>query len=482
MDINALSAPTIYPLVQRELCDLLGELWVSTRWLDRLAYSYDVWPVVRHLTQQGQYPYWPDMIVWPETAQQVSAVLKTARFNHIVVVPYAGGSGAVGGVLQPRHGITLDIKRMDHILSIDATSLTVTVEAGVLVQKLEDTLNRVGFTLGHFPQSMHSAAVGGSIAHNGIGTFSTKYGKFDDMLLGMQVVIPNGDIVDILPVPKRSTGPNLNELFLGSEGTLGVVTQATLKIHPLPETRTFQAYAVPDMRKGLDVIRQIIQHDLKPAVVRLYDEHEGKGLIFESVGLQGGQCLLIVCFEGFRPLTELEASLCSEICRFNGLSDMGPEPGLLWFEKKRFDIRHYLSATTKPNRIAETLEVAATWDTIADLYYAIRKAMEQFPCRSMGHLSHVYPQGANLYMIFFAEAAGEQPETVQELYYQILNATFQTCHRLGGTISHHHGIGISKKQWMVLEHGETGMRMLDSIKKALDPDLLMNPGKLGIGE
>lgn len=482
MHIKELSAPTRYPLLLTELHEILGDRWVSVNNMDRLAYSYDIWPVVSSMVHRGEVPYWPEIIAWPGNAEEVSAVLKIAGRFGVAVVPYGGGSGVVGGIIQLRGGITLDVKRMDRIRSIDSISLSVEVEAGAMVQDLEDELNHHGFSLGHFPQSMHSATIGGCIAHNGIGTFSTKYGKIDDMVLGMQVVVPNGDIVNITPVPKRSTGPNLNELFLGSEGTLGVVTQATLKIHPLPEQRIFQSYAVSDMRLGLDIIRNVVKHDLVPAVVRLYDEHEGKGLIFDSVGMEDGKCLLIFCYEGYHQLVELQAKLSSEICISMGALELGPEPGRIWFEKKRFDVRHYLSATVKPTRIADTLEIAAPWDKLADIYYAIMEEMRKFPCKSMGHCSHVYPQGANLYMIFFAEASDPDPEVVQTLYFKILEATFKTCVRLGGTISHHHGIGMAKKQWMELEHGQAGMNVLHAIKKAIDPDNIMNPGKLGIGE
>ena len=464
----------------KELKALLGDEWVSAKGVDRLAYSRDVWPIVSKQVHHGNVPYFPDIIVWPANAEEVKSVLEAARRHSLTVVPFAGGSGAVGGALPLQNGITLDIKRMDRILHLDKTSRLIRVEAGMLLQKLEDYLNYEGFTLGHYPQSIRSATVAGSIAHNGIGTFSTRYGKFDDMTLGMKVVIPNGDLIEIKPIPKRSTGFNLNELFLGSEGTLGIVTEATLKIWPLPEYRAFQSYAVSDMRAGLEIIREVVQHDLTPAVVRLYDEIEGKGLLFETIGMETGQCLLIFCFEGYKEQAEFEASICRRICLAHPVDELGPDPGIIWYEKKRFDVRHYIAAAEKPNRIADTLEVAATWDRLADLYYEIRKAMEQYPCRSMGHTSHIYKQGANLYMIFFAES-GDAAD-LESLYFNILDATFQTCSRLGGTISHHHGVGFSKKRWMKFEHGESGMSLMRSIKKALDQENILNPGKLGLGE
>lgn len=482
MEVRELDPQPRHPKAFQELVEALGESWVSAQPIDRTSYSFDVWPIVAYQVHKGQVPYPPDLIVWPKNEDEIARVIDIARKHVLPIVPYAGGSGCVGGIVPVKGGITLDVKRMDKILSLDREALTVTVEAGILLQTLEDSLQAEGYTLGHFPQSMHSAAVGGTVAHNGIGTFSTKYGKFDDMVLGMNVVLPNGRIVKINPTPKRSTGPNLNELFLGSEGTLGIVSQVTLKIHHAPQKRIFQAFAVPNMRLGLDLARLVIQHDIKPAVVRLYDKIEGKGLLFETLEIEDDVCLLLFIYEGFEELIDLEAKTGKEICVNNGGKDLGPDPAVYWYEKKRFDVRHYLSKTKGPSQIADTLEIAATWDKLADLYYAVRDAMEQYPCRSMGHSSHIYPQGANLYMIFFADVGSEEWEDVEKVYSQILNATFETCRKNGGTISHHHGIGMAKKQWMTLEHGSTGMEVLRKVKNTLDPDNIMNPGKLGLGE
>lgn len=482
MKSKELSAPTQYPEVYEQLCDVVGEQWVSAHASDRIAYSYDVWPVGANRVHRGTPPCWPDMVVWPETAEQIRAIISLSNQFKVPVIPFSGGSGIVGGIVPIKPCITLDVKRLDQILALDRVSRTVTVGAGMMLQHLEDQLNQEGCTLGHFPQSMHSAAVGGTVAHNGIGTFSTRYGKFDDMVLGMQVVLPSADILDIRAVPKRSTGPKLNELFLGSEGTMGVVTEVTLKIHEMPQKRLFQSFAVPDMRVGLDLCRRVVQHDLRPAVVRLYDEVEGKGLLFESINIKNDQCLLVFIYEGYEEIVDFESKLSFEICAQNGGTDLGPDPSKFWYEHKRFDVRHYLAKTVEPSRIADTLEIAGKWDTLADLYYEVRQAMEKYPCRSMGHTSHIYQNGANLYMIFFAQAESEDAQVVEKLYFDILQATFETCARFGATISHHHGIGLAKGQWMAQEHGQAGLQLLQSIKDALDPNNILNPGKLGLKE
>ena len=478
-DVRELSAPTRHPAAFNELCTILGPHWVSTRSVDRAAYSHDAWSFAAKWVQQARFPYVPDMIVWPGTAQEVAAVLDVAHRYGLPVVPFGGGSGTVGGILPLRRGITIHLRRMDQIIDLDRTSLLATVGAGMIGQILEDQLNLEGYTLGHFPQSMRSATVGGYVAHKAVGTFSTKYGKFDDMVLGMQVVVPSGGILNIVPVPKSSTGPNLNELFLGSEGTLGVVTQVTLKIHTTPELRLFRGYAIPDMRAGFDIIRRILQHDLKPAVVRLYDEVEAVGK-FESLGVPAGPCLLVLGFEGYRQLVELEERISTEICTSQRAKELGSKPGELWLAS-RFDTSSLLRCVYQPTGIYDCLEVAATWDRLADLYYEIRHAMEPYCYKVMGHTSHVYPQGGNLYMIFFAEADSPDLEKIGQLYYRILDATFQVCGRLGAAISHHHGIGLTKARWMTLQHGQTGMNILRAVKRAVDPDNLMNPGKLGLG-
>ena len=476
--VKRLFAPTRHPDAFDELCCILGPRWVSVRSVDRVAYSHDVWPVAAKWIQQARFPYVPDIIVWPGVAQEVVSVLDVARRYGLPIVPFGGGSGTVGGILPLRSGVTVHLRRMDQIIDLDRTSLLVTAGAGMIGQTLEDQLNLEGCTLGHFPQSMRSASLGGYVAHKAVGTFSTKYGKFDDMVLGMQVVLPSVEILNITPVPKSSTGPNLNELFLGSEGTLGVVTEVTLKIHAMPELRLFRGYVVPSMRVGLDIIRRILQHDLKPAVVRLYDEVEAASK-FELLGLRGGPCLLVLGFEGYRQLVELEERLSTEICRSQRAEELGSEPGDLWLAN-RFDTSSLIAGVCQPNGVYDCLEVAATWDRLADLYYEIRNAMEPYAYRVMGHTSHVYPQGGNLYMIFFAETDSPHLEEIEQLYYRILDATFQVCGRFGAAISHHHGIGLSKARWMTLQHGQAGMNVLRVVKEALDPDNLMNPGKLGL--
>jgi alkyldihydroxyacetonephosphate synthase len=476
--VERLFKPTKYPDIYKKLCSIIGERYVSSRGVDRLAYSRDVWPVSLKMAQLNKYPYIPEIVVWPSSVDEISSILSLIEQNGMKVIPYSGGSGSVGGTLPLSESILVDLKRMDKIIHLDDVSLTVTVEAGKIIQDLEDELNAAGFTLGHFPQSMHSACVGGSIAHNGIGTFSTKYGKFDDMVLGMQVVIPDGSVLDILPVPKSSTGPNLNEVFLGSEGTLGIVTSATLKIHHEPELRLFRSYSVSDIRIGLDLIRELIQHDLKPAVVRLYDEIESESK-FEALNMPGTQCLLNLCFEGFNEIVELEDSICAQICKSRGAKYLGREIGEYWFTSKRFDVTGYIDHLIEPKHICETLEVSSTWVHLADLYYEIREVMLKNAFKVMGHSSHVYPQGGNLYMIFFAELESLEEEAIWNLYRKVLDDTFHVCKRLGAAISHHHGIGIAKSNWMILQHGQAGMKVMQSMKKAIDPGYKMNPGKLG---
>jgi alkyldihydroxyacetonephosphate synthase len=461
------------------ICAAVGSRFVSCRGVDRLAYSRDVWLLPTKKAQRGEFPYSPEIIVWPGNTHEVSVVVRLASQHGMSVIPYGGGSGCVGGILALRESVMIDLKRMDQVSSLDETTLSVTVGAGIIVQDLEDWLNLRGYTLGHFPQSMHSASIGGCVAHNGIGTFSTKYGKFDDMVLGMEVVLPDGEVLSTMPVPKCSTGPSLNQLFLGSEGTLGIATQVTLKIHRRPECRLFRSCAVSDMRTGLDLIRQLIQHDLRPAVVRLYDEAESARK-FQSLNLAGDLCLLNLCFEGYRDVVRAEVEIGEGICGAGGAKYLGTEIGQEWYDRKRFDVSAFVSWLQEPRNICDTLEVSATWDKLADVYYEVRDAMQRLGCKVMGHCSHVYPQGGNLYMIFFARAKGDGDRELEELYHTILDETFKVCGRLRAAISHHHGIGIAKGEWMPIQHGVAGMSVLRAIKKGLDPGNIMNPGKLGL--
>ncbi len=457
-----------------QLGEIIGADRISTLLPDRLANSRGTFPLEFKWIQSGPYPYIPDAVVWPRTAREVSAVLRWAQKAEMPVIPFGGGSGIVGGVVAERGGISLDLKKLTD-LDIDERSLIANAGAGWIGQDLEDVLNARGYTLGHFPQSMHSSTVGGWIATRAIGTFSTQYGKIDDLVIGLQVVLPTGEVVTTNPAPQSSTGPAVKDIFIGCEGTFGVVTRAALRIRPKPEHRVLLGFTFRDVHSGLEAIRLTMRADVVPAVVRLYDEAEAESKL-RVLGIGGRAVLLVLGFQGSRRQVEYKLSEFNQTAAECDGVNRGTEPGEMWY-RSRLDTRGMLEVNRKLGGASDAVEVAASWSDLERLYLSVKQAAERHGALVHSHFSHFYPTGGSVYVIFFAQAANS-PLAGAELYRRILGEMMDACIAAGGTISHHHGIGIAKAAWMRAEHN-AGFDALLKIKKSLDPANILNPGKLG---
>ena len=259
--------------IRSELEDAVGQENVSVRQSDKISHSVDNFWLPRMYADRGLIPPLADIIVYPGSTQEVSKVLVIANYYRLPVYPWGGGGGSQGGALPLKGGILLDTKRMNKIIDFDEQSMTVTAQTGIVYTQLEYYANERGYSLMHYPSSINCSTLGGFLAHNGIGVLSTKYGKIDDQCVNVEMVIPNGKVLHSAPVPKHSSGPDLKHLFLGSEGTLGVMTQATMKLYRLPETRRFRAFLFKSVADGLAAGRDMLQV-IKPSIIRLYDEAE----------------------------------------------------------------------------------------------------------------------------------------------------------------------------------------------------------------
>lgn len=464
-----------------ELESALGADGVSTDLVDRIAYSRDAFPLALKAAQHGAAYALPDCIVFPRDTVDVATALRVARKHRLPIVPFGGGSSVVGGALPVRGGIVIDLKGMADVVELDSVSGLVTVGAGANGQRLEDHLNERGFTLGHYPQSLRSSTVGGWIAHRATGTASTRYGGIESLVAGLEVVLPNGTHLELPPVPRTAVGPDLRQLFLGAEGTLGIVTRATLRVRPLPQTHRWLAFTFTSFPAGLEAIRHTVQADLRPSVVRLYDEAEARPLL--EAAERPPACLLIARFEGDPERVDWESTAASWRITQTGGLPITPEPAEDWW-RDRFSTAALLRTLQTPLGLAETLEAAAPWRRLSDLYFAMREAIRDALASGgtlraiYGHTSHAYTDGANVYLVFHGEARSEAD--LPHLYFRTLEAAFLACSRAGGTISHHHGVGLAKARWISLELGETGLEVLRAVQRALDPDGLFNPGKLGV--
>lgn len=452
------------------------DTWVLTEPEDCLIYSHGCYPREYKWLLQGKYPYLTKAVLSPANEEEISKIVRLANEKNVGMIPYGGGSGIVGGSIPYNGEIIIDVKRLKDF-SINAVNGTARGGAGLTGAEFENLLNEHGYTCGQYPQSFQSACLGGMTATRAIGTFSTKYGKMDDMVTALSVVLPNGDIFHSHLAPKRSSGPELNQVFLGSEGVYGIITSVEMKIYPIAETRIFQAYTFPSTHDGLNAIRSFMHKGLRPAVVRLYDEVEATHKIAQY-GFEKGFTLLILVFEGNKEMTELEAKLTKEICLANYGRDKGEKAAVEWLES-RFSTKKMLDYDAIKGGTADAIEVAAPWDCIENVWREMRKALEPL-CEVVDcHFSHVYHNGASVYVIFHAKTNGDDKDG-EKRYLECLDLAIRTSLKYGGNVSHHHGVGTAKAEYLKDEHGEAGVYVMKALKDALDPKGILNKGVLGL--
>ena len=464
--------------VKRQLEVWLGKENVSDAEVDKINYSRDAWPL--RLIRLGRLiiEAKPDLIVWPQTVDQIQKIVRLANQESIPIIPVSGAGGVVGGILATTGGIIVDVKKMNRVLSLDEESFTVTAEPGILGIELEEYLEARGYTTGHLPSSIYSSALGGFAAARSAGVLSSKYGKIEDMITGLEVVLPTGELLRTKAVPRSSMGPDIKQLFIGSEGTYGIISELTLRITPTPETTQFASFLFPDLHAGMNAVKQVFRQDLKPALIRLYDENETRFVLSRFTPPSDGACVLNFIYRATKELVRLEKRGVTKICLEGGAEDLGPAPSKHWWNN-RFDLYYPSSMNMGPGMLYDVLDVASSYTNLEKMYWEMRKAIEAFGVGTMSHFSHFYPDGGNIYVIFVGHASS--PEEVETKYQQIWDAGLEAAHRAGGTLSHQHGVGLLKAPWMSIEHGETGFALLQAIKQYLDPNNIMNPGKLGLG-
>ena len=460
--------------IKSKLQILLGENNVSDKSIDLLAYTKDATLIGCNWTLEGKIAGLPDFIVWPETKEKICEVLKLANEKNIPVIPYGEGSGVVGGAIPVRGGIIIDMKKFNKVLNINDNDLTVTVQTGMNGMNLERMLNAKGYTSGHIPQSLYTSSVGGWIAHKAAGQFSTKYGKIEDIVLGMEVILPQGEIITFKPIVRNATGPQINKFFIGNEGILGIITEATLRIWPYPEKRTLISYAFPSFDDSLEAIRLILREQIYPAVVRIYDKDETKRH-FPHIQKADGKVMVIFVCEGNKELVQLEEQITRRKCEEGAGIDCGEEPVEHWFET-RFKVTETSSSPTY-NLTIDTIEVAAPWDNAARMYHHVLEKVKAVKGIVLftAHVSHFYPNGVGMYFSFGGVEMEEKSNF--EFYQKIWNTTMEAVLESGGSIAHHHGIGINRANWMEEEWGKS-LILLKEIKKILDPNNIFNPGKV----
>jgi alkyldihydroxyacetonephosphate synthase len=457
--------------VKAALTAVVGADAVTTAPEQLDAYTADTyWPALA-ASAEGAPLARPEIVVRPRTEEDVAAVVASADAQRTPVVAWGGGSGTQGGALPINGGIVLDLRSLDRVLDVDETSMTVTAQAGVNGRRLESELNARGLMLPHYPASVEWATVGGYIAARGSGVLSTRYGKIEDLLLNLRVAAPATGLIETVEVPRHAVGPELTQLFVGSEGTLGVITRATLQIVPMPAERRFAAVAFPSVRAGIHAIRRALQAGHRPSVVRLYDEHATRLAFAPVVGEDLSGVYTVLAFEG-------EARRTLEMAADAGGELLDPALGQRWWDR-RYDFYHPPHQPELP-AIWGTLDVVATYARVEAVYEALHKAVRE-PYAATGlelrmHFSHWYPWGTMIYGRFVVPDGG--PDAL-ELHDRIWEDGMTAALDAGGVMNDHHGVGMKLGPYMRRQHGGA-LDAMRQIKAALDPNNIMNPGKMGL--
>lgn len=468
----------LFTQVLTELEDAVGRENCSTRVVDKVAHSVDYFWLSRMWADRGREMPQADFVVSPKNAQEVSKVLKIANYYKIPVTTWGGGGGTQGGAIPVCGGILLDTKRMNEIFDFNEKGMYIECGAGAIYKHIEWAANEKGYSTMHFPSSLTCSTVGGFLAHRGIGVVSTKYGKIDDMVLQMEVVLPNGDIIYTSSAPKHAAGPDLNQIFIGSEGTLGIITKAQIRIYEQPEVRRFRGFLFKDMSAAFAASRELLQI-FKPSVMRLYDEAETASLIKKIVGVAKPGAFMNIAYEGKKELVDVEEKILLETFAKYGAEDLGSEYGEKWWDEKItfFYPGHMMDLP----QMFGTMDTIAPYDKIEQIYWAMKKAIEsKFPnIRFIAHFSHWYEWGCMIYDRFICDNPPQDPVEAMRLHNEVWNTGVRTAIANGGVVNDHHGVGIKLGRLMKEQYGPA-MQVFEGLKKTLDPNGIMNPFKLGI--
>ncbi|MEZ5180371.1 MAG: FAD-binding oxidoreductase [Acidimicrobiales bacterium] len=469
-----LSAPVV--LLDDGFLDLLSQACADIR-LDpgeRAEASRDWWPLAMVWATEGKVGQVAGAIARPTSTDEVAAVLRLCADARVPVTPAGGRSSVVGGTVPVHGGVLLDLTELSGIEEVDATAGIVQVLAGTFGDAFEDELQAThGLTVGHWPQSMSLSTVGGWIACRGAGQLSNRYGKIEDIVVGLEVVLADGTVVRTGGQPREAIGPDLTRLFVGAEGTLGVITRAWLQAWPTPHHTARGAWSFPTFSAALDAMRRITQRGAPVAVLRLYDGIESQRN-FGELGVEATDNVLLAYDEGDTLMVGAAMAVVDAECA--GARRLDDALVERWFGHR--NEVSALEALISNGYVVDTMEISAPWSKLDAIYEAAVGAISAVPgtLAASAHQSHSYLTGACLYFTFAAQVAPDE----REAYYRaVWDAGTRAVLAEGGSLSHHHAVGLNRARFLPEVLGE-GFGVLTSIKAALDPHGICNPGKLGL--
>lgn len=496
LDRVRLDPPALPPRLCAELQALVGAEHVRDDRASRARHAAGRSYLDLLRLRDGNVTDAPDAVVLPGTAEEVIGVLAACSRAGVAVVPYGGGTSVVGGVAPVRGPfpavVSLDLARLDRLLHVDPVSRTAVFEPGVRGPDAEALLRPHGFTLGHFPQSYEQATLGGYAATRSAGQASTGYGRFDDLVVGLVLQTPAGEL-RLGRGARSAAGPDLLALALGSEGVLGVVTQVTVRVRPVPAARRYEGVFFRTFADGLAALRELEQDGSAPDVARLSDPDEtrvqlamaGSGgvkgrlgrALLTARGYRGG-CLAVLGWEGTGTAVRARARAARPVLSRHGGLRAGTGVGEAW-RAGRYDGPYLRDDLLDAGVLVETLETAASWSRIEQVRDAVRGAiagaLAATPPTVMCHVSHLYPHGASLYVTVLARQTDGDRAQQWRRAKQAASAAIVAS---GATITHHHAVGTDHRAWLVDEVGPLGVELLRAAKRVVDPAGVLNPGKL----
>ena len=436
------------------------------------ARRFDRWAINHYRDWKGDELETPGCVVRPLSVKDVQAIVRFATANKIAVIPFGLGSGVCGGVVADPNAILIDMSEMNEVRFIDEENMLASFDAGYNGLAAEEAVAAKGMTIGNWPQSIAISSVGGWVSTRASGQFSTAYGNVEDIIYSIEAVLPNGELVTLGKAPRAAAGPDLRHIIMGAEGIMGIVTGVTFSLRRQPDHRAFSAFYAPTMEDGFKMQREIMCADWRPPVMRQYDAPEVARLFTPHA--KDDNCLLIMVHEGPETRVSAELSAVRKIASDLGLSEASPEATEGWIGHRN-TVPEWTDLF-KQGLIADTIEISGTWTDIGEIYRSAVAALKTVPgvLNASAHSSHVYRSGINLYFTF----AGVINDDAEAFYFACWDKALTAVAEAGGGVAHHHGSGRLRKAYLHHDLGTEGVDLLRTVKNAIDPSGIMNPGNL----